>query len=50
MNRCLMIFTALSALLFSGATLSECHLDGRIYEEGAIVAGYICKDGNWEEL
>ena len=50
MSRYSVVLAALVALLFSGVTLAECHLDGRIYEEGAVVAGYICNGGNWQEM
>ncbi len=50
MRRFLITATAFFALSFSGATLADCHLDGRVYKEGAVVAGYVCKGGSWQEL
>ena len=43
------VFSVL-ALTVSGMAFAECHLDGRVYNEGAVVAGYICKNGDWEAL
>ena len=47
MKRSLLFVTTLIIMLVSGATFAQCHLDGRIYEEGAIVAGYVCSEGRW---
>lgn len=52
MKNYLVLPTTVLALLFglSGVAIADCHLDGTIYAEGAIVSGYICKDGDWVQL
>lgn len=47
MKNSLVRLTTLFIVLVSGTAFAQCHLDGRIYEEGAVVAGYICSEGNW---
>ena len=43
---------ALLAVLYSlsGVAIANCHLDGSIYQEGDVVSGYVCKDGDWVQL
>ncbi|MFK7857341.1 MAG: hypothetical protein AB8B64_00885 [Granulosicoccus sp.] len=50
MKRYLVYLTTVVALSFSGLAFAQCHLDGSMYDEGEVVAGYVCKGGEWEEL
>jgi len=37
-------------LTFSTQVVADCFFDNKSYEEGAIVAGHICKNGEWIPL
>lgn len=50
MNRYLVIILTVVALSLPGLTWAQCHLDGRTYNNGAVVAGYVCRDGEWHKL
>lgn len=39
---------ALFLILFvSMPAMAQCHLDGQVYEEGARVGDYTCRNGQW---
>ena len=42
-------FLLLTSLLPALAN-AQCHLDGRSYDEGTVIAGYVCKDGDWVKI
>lgn len=50
MNRYLVIFISAFVLILPEILLAQCHLDGRTYDEGEVVAGYVCRNGDWQEL
>lgn len=47
-------YFALTVMLLTltsiGVSYAQCHLDGRSYDEGTVIAGYVCKDGSWHEI